>query len=239
MKHRNLALGGVATLTIASIFIAGTSFAQSQPRHSTPAEQAQTESLNAAQAAEPAIIYSAARGDAATKNAADIAPYNASVEAANAQAQAQYQNQLQDYQKRKGAYEAQSQAYENELKDYRDMPVVVEHHVIVDSPTVVTVAPEETHVVFTDRDRALVRLESIDNPDRELAGIPVEDRGGYRVGHFRFLTYQDEGQEKAVIMLRNNKNIALDDDHLRFDPEHDTVVANLTFDELNNMPARF
>ena len=40
-------------------------------------------------------------------------------------------------------------------------------------------------------------------------------------------------------MLRNNKSIAIDDDHLRFDADRDTVVADMTFDELNRMPARF
>lgn len=55
------------------------------------------------------------------------------------------------------------------------------------------------------------------NPDRELAGAPVEDPAGHLVGHFRHLTYQD-GPEEAVILLRNNKTVVLDDEHLRFGP---------------------
>jgi hypothetical protein len=53
------------------------------------------------------------------------------------------------------------------------------------------------------------------------------------------MTYQDGGREKAVITLNNNKSVAVADDHLRLDPDRDTVVADLTYDELNSMPARF
>jgi hypothetical protein len=82
-------------------------------------------------------------------------------------------------------------------------------------------------------------LRDVRNPDREIAGLPVADRGGVVVGHFRHMTYQDGGRERAVITLNNNKTIAVADDHLRLDPDRDTVVADLTYDELNSMPARF
>jgi hypothetical protein len=68
--------------------------------------------------------------------------------------------------------------------------------------------------------------------------LPVADRGGVVVGHFSHMTYQDEGREKAVITLNNNKSIAVTGDHLRLDPDRDTVLADLTYDELNSMPAR-
>jgi hypothetical protein len=42
-----------------------------------------------------------------------------------------------------------------------------------------------------------------------------------------------------VITLHNNKTVAVQEDHLRFDPNHSVVVADLSFDELNRMPARF
>jgi hypothetical protein len=105
---------------------------------------------------------------------------------------------------------------------------------------VVVTPPEEdvtapATVIVHDR---LVNFDELRDPDRELAGVPVEDRAGYLVGHFRHLTFED-GSEEAVITLRNNKTVVLDDEHLRFDPVNDVVVADLTFNELNSMPARF
>lgn len=242
MRNRTLALGSVASFAIAGALIATPCFAQSLPRYSTPQEQAQTDRLNAQQASEPAFIVSSSAPARSASNAADIAAYNASVAEANAQAQAQYQTQLQDYQDKSATYRAQRENYRQDLDAYQNSPPVIveEHHVIVDSPAVVTVEPDEHLVLeFPDRDRSLVSLEDIDSPDSELAGVPVEDRAGHIVGHFSYVTTQDGDEEKAVITLNNNKKIALDDDHLRFDADHDIVVADLTFDELNSMPARF
>jgi hypothetical protein len=239
MRYRNLVLGSATSLVAAGALFIAPCFAQSQPRYSTPSEQAQTDSLNAQQASEPGIIVS----DNTAANAAhegDIAAYNASVARQNAQAQAQYQAQLQDYQDKKSTFEADKQAYRQELDTYRDPPVVVEeHHVIVDEPAVVTVEPRDHVLDFPGRDRSLVSFDDIANPDREIGGMAVEDRAGHIVGHFKFLTFQDPGREKAVITLHNNKSIAVDDDHLRFDSNRNLVVADLSFDELNHMPARF
>lgn len=238
MRNRNFALGSVASFAIAGTLIAAPCSAQSSQRYSAPEEQAQTQNLNAEQASEPGFISSSVTGSSGSSNA-DVAAYNASVAEANAQAQAQYQTQLRDYREKKEVYDSQREAYRKDLDTYRDAPVVLEErHVIVDSPAVVTVEPQEHHALAFP-DRSLVSLGDIASPDRELGGVPVEDRAGHRVGHFRYLTFQDGGREKAVITLRNNKNIVLDDDHLRFDSGHDTVVADLTFDELNGMPARF
>ena len=241
MYKRNLVLGSATSLALAGVLLASPCFAQSQPRYSTPAEQAQTDRLNAREASEPGIIVSQPTSNN-EEIAADIAAYNASVAQQNAQAQAQYQTQLQDYQDKKSAFEAQRQAYRQELENYRDPPVVVEeHHVIVDdSPAVVTVVPSDERVLdFPGRDRSLVSFDDIADPDREIGGMPVEDRAGHVVGNFRYLTFQDPGHEKAVIKLRNNKSIAIDDDHLRYDSERNTVLADMSFDELNDMPARF
>jgi hypothetical protein len=242
MKNRNLALGSVASFAIAGTLIAAPCSAQSLPRTSTPQEQAQTEILNAQQASEPAYIVSPSAPVERASNADAIAAYNASVAAANAEAQARYQTQLKDYREKSEVYQAQRDDYRQDLDAYQNPPpdVVEEHHIILDSPAVVTVEPDERAALdFPDRDRSLVSLHDIDRPDSELAGVPVEDRAGHLVGHFAYVTSQDGGEEKAVITLRNNKKIVLDDDHLRFDTDHDTVVADLTFDELNSMPARF
>ena len=39
-------------------------------------------------------------------------------------------------------------------------------------------------------------------------------------------------------MLRNNKSVAIDDGHLRFDSDRNMVVADMSFDELNRMQER-
>ena len=229
MRSRNLVLGSAAGFAMAAAFLVTPSFAQTSPRDSTPAEQAETDRLNALQASEPAIIVSPAR----EQNAADIAAYNAVVAEANARAQAQYDAQLKDYQDKNSAYQAEKRGYQQQLDSYRDRTVTYDDHAAV-------YESDSRAVLAFPADRpALVALDDIVDPDRELGGTPVEDRTGYRVGHFRHLTFQDAGRQRAVIALRNKKNIVVDDVHLRFDPEHETVVADLTFDELNSMPARF
>ena len=237
MRNRNLVLGSVASFAFIGLALAtAPSIAQSLPRESTPAERAATEQLNANQASQPGIIVGV-RTEEPASVPPDVAAYNAQVAQANAAAEARYNSQLKDYQDKKQSYEQQNQTYQQQLGDYKDElanpPVVIEeHHVIVDRPAVVTVAPP-----FPGR--PLIDLHDVRNPDREIAGLPVADRAGVVVGHFRHMTYQDQGREKAVITLNNNKTIAVTDDHLRLDPDRDTVVADLTYDELNNMAARF
>jgi len=235
MKNRNLVLGSVASFAFTGLLLATTpSIAQIQPRESTPAERAATESLNEQQASGPDIIVGVRTQEQVPP---DVAAYNAQVAQNNAANEAQYNSQLRDYQAKKNAYDRQDQAYQQQLDTYKDQlanpPVVIEeHHVIVDRPAVVTVAPP-----FPGR--SLIDLRDVRDPDRQIGGLPVADRGGAVVGHFRHMTNQDGGREKAVITLNNNKTIAVMDDHLRLDPDRDTVVADLTFDELNSMPARF
>jgi len=98
----------------------------------------------------------------------------------------------------------------------------------------VILAPPATVVVH----ERLISFNDVRDPDSELAGAPVEDAGGYLVGHFRHMTYQD-GADEAVITLHNNKSVVVHEQHLRFDPVKDVVVADLGFNELNRLPARF
>ena len=85
----------------------------------------------------------------------------------------------------------------------------------------------------------IIDIDALGNPDRELEGMPIQDRFGNLVGHFRRLTVQDRGHEKAVITLYNDKTVVIEEDHLRFDPNNAMVVADLSYDELNRYPARF
>lgn len=241
MSQRNLILGSVASLALAGGLLAAVpGYAQSLPRYPTPDEQAQTQALNAEQAS----AVTTTTGIVAA-NPAD--PGYSEAIAQNSAAQAQYDAQLKDYrdraearlkeyQERTSAYDRQKQDYQTLLNDYADHPALG----VVETPSAgeVVVAPPEgaaATVIVHDR---LVNFDDLRDPDRELAGMPVEDRAGYLVGHFGHMTYQD-GPEKAVITLRNNKTVVLNDDHLRFDPVNDVVVADLSFNELNSMPARF
>jgi hypothetical protein len=240
MSQRNLVLGSVASLALAGAMIAAApGYAQSLPRYPTPAEQAQTEALNAEQASAPTtttVIVAA--------NAVDPG-YNAAI-AQHSAVQSQYDAQLKDYQDKANAYEKQKQDYQQRLEGYQGEHSLYraqasdyiedEHAAIVVAPPAaeVVVAPPATVVVH----ERLVNFDDVRDPDRELAGAPVEDLAGYMVGHFRHLTFQD-GREEAVITLHNNKTVVLDDEHLRFDPIKDVVVADLSFNELNRLPARF
>jgi hypothetical protein len=242
MSQPNLILGSLASLALSGgLLAAAPGYAQSLPRYPTPDEQAQTEALNAQQASAPTtttVIVAANPTDPG---------YSAAI-AQNSAAQAQYDAQLKDYrdradarlkeyQERTSAYDKQKQDYEALLNDYADdhpAPAVV---VTPPADQVVVVPPEGAPATVIVHDR-LVNFDELRDPDRELAGAPVEDRTGYLVGHFGHITYQD-GPEEAVITLRNNKTVVLDDEHLRFDPVNDVVVADLSFNELNSMPARF
>ncbi len=235
MANRKLVLSGVALA--GALLATAPSMAQKLPRESTPAERAATEQLNEQQASQPDVIVGVRTDD---RVPGEIAAYNAQVAQDNAQAQAQYNAQLKDYQNKKQSFEQQNQTYQQQLGDYKDQlanppPVVVEerHVVVHDAPVVV----EEHAVPFPGPN--LVDLRDLANPDRDIGGLPVADRAGVIVGKFGHMTYQDGGREKAVITLNNNKSVAITGDHLRLDPNRDTVLADLTYDELNSMPARF
>ena len=247
MNMRNLLLGGATSFAVVALAGAPLS-AQNLPRYSTPEEHAVTESLNSEQATVPGIIIP---DDSAAQ--ANYQSALASHDAAVAQQQAQYDAKLKDYQQKNSQYTDQAKAYQDQSAAYQaelanPPSVVIETapsaSVIVEDPppAAVVVAPpvlEERHVLVYPDMSALVHLGELANPDEEIGGIAVEDRFGNPVGHFRHMTFQDGGTEKAVITLHNNKSVAVQEDHFRFDPDHSVVVADLSFDELNRMPARF
>lgn len=232
MSQRNLVLGSVASFALAgAILAAAPGYAQSLPREPTPAEQAQTDALNAAQATAPTTttVINPGYNAAIAQNGAAQAQYDAQLKDYRDRADAR----LKDYQERTGAYDKQKQDYDTLLDRYSGTAVVV----TPPAAEVVVIPPEEEVATVIVHDR-LINFDDLRDPDRELAGAPVEDRAGYLVGHFRHLTYEG-GPEEALITLRNNKSVVLDDEHLRFDPVNRVVVADLSFNELNSMPARF
>ncbi len=220
MTKRNLVLGSAAGFAIAAA-LASFSYAQSLPRYPAPTEQAQTEALNAQQANQPSTVI-ASTETITTGVPPAIAVYNAQVAQSNAQARADYQAELKDYQQKRSDYDAQNRAFEDQLSQYNSQALEPPQHEII-----------------IEHASPLVEFRDLRNPDREAAGLPVRDRIGNMVGRFEHLTFQDAGREEAVISLHNNRTIVLDDRHLQLDPDHDTVVADLSYDELNRMPSRF
>jgi len=243
MRTRNLVLGSAASFAVAGLMlVAGPGNAQNLPRYSTPAEHAQTEALNAQQASEPGIIVATTPSDDAAYKA-QLDAHNQAL-AQHSNAETQYNSQLQQYDAQKKDYQAKSETYQEQAARYADPPdvVVVEEHpsaVIVEHPPAAVVVEPRHVLTYPDDHPGLVPLSRLVDPDREIAGVPVEDRAGYTVGHFRHMTFQDAGEPKAVITLHNNKTVAVRDDHLRFDANHATIVADLSYDELSSMPARF
>jgi hypothetical protein len=178
-----------------------------------------------------------------------------------------YQDKAAAYEKERQAYQAQADAYNTRTGIYGDRVATYADRVTTyaGAPAAdVTIAPRD-HVVIEDRyaappsdrvviapaprDRVvlafptghdrLVDIDALGDPDRELSGMPIQDRFGNLVGHFRRMTFQDAGREKAVLTLHNDKTVAIEEDHLRFDPDRAMVVADLSYDELNRYPARY
>lgn len=111
--------------------------------------------------------------------------------------------------------------------------------VVPETGRTVVVVPERDRLTYPGGHERLLELATIDDPDRDIANMPVEDRRGNIVGHFVRMTFQDNGIPKAVIALNNRKNVVVEDYHFRYDPDEAVVVADLSFDELDRMPARF
>jgi hypothetical protein len=108
-------LGSAASFAFMGVLLAtAPTMAQLQPRESTPAERAETESLNTQQASEPDIIVGVRTQDQASVPP-DIAAYNAQVAQNNAAAEAQYNAKLKDYQDKKQAYEQRTKPMSGNL----------------------------------------------------------------------------------------------------------------------------
>jgi hypothetical protein len=226
MITRNFVLAGVASLALAGAFFAAT------PGFAQDFETVETDRLNTDQATLPPA-----------PSPEDKAAYEAAL-AQHSQAQTQYDAQLQDYQARQRAYSdakqnydtrteayaAQSNIYQDEAAHYDADRGAFDGTVVIDGPD---------RFGYPDGHTRLWELGVLENPDREIGGVPVEDRAGHVVGHFRRMTFRDDNIPKAVITLNNNKTIILDEDHFRYDPDDIVVVADMDFDELNSMPARF
>jgi len=116
---------------------------------------------------------------------------------------------------------------------------VIEHPLASETIVAANTAPvvsDEWVTIYPHHER-LVVLNTISNPDAALRGIPVMDRSGKMIGTFQHMTLQDNGVPKALITLNDNKTVAVADDHLRIDPMAHIVVADLTYGQMDSMPA--
>jgi hypothetical protein len=68
-----------------------------------------------------------------------------------------------------------------------------------------------------------------------ISGIPVMDRMGNIVGSFQHMTVGDLGAQ-AVITLNDGRTVAVMDQHLRFDPMANMIVADLSYGQMDSMP---
>ncbi len=258
MMNRYLILGSVASLALA--VAASPAFAQSPPQYpdfSLPWESAETQSLNAQQASEPGVTVTTATASvtpdtsadvASNDTSSDVAAYNQALAAQQASQsqfsseQSAYNGQLSDFQAKQSAYQENSQDYQNKLNDYNarmqayrastKAPAVAE-------VTTVPVVQDQWVRIYPRGYRRLIVVETVTNADASLHGAPVMDAMGNVVGNFRHLTMQDGGIPEAVITLNNQKTVAVSDQHLRYDPMANMVIADLTYNQLESMPARF
>ncbi len=109
-----------------------------------------------------------------------------------------------------------------------ERPVIGETVVAENTVPAVT---DEWVAIYPHHER-LVVVNTVTNPDLSLRGASVMDRDGHMVG-----TFQHMMPGAAVITLSDNKTVAVSDSHLRFDPAAKIVVADLSYGQMDSMPA--
>ena len=198
---------------------------------------------------------------AADDTASDVVAYNQALAAQQA-SQSQYSNeqstynsQLSDFQSKQGAYQQSWQDYQSKLNAYNERmeryrarlaaetsawnaPVsgsVVSGEVVSTTPVI----QDQWVSIYPRGYRRLVIVDTLTNADTSLRGAPVMDAMGNVVGNFRHMSLQDGGIPEAVITLNNQKTVAVGDQHLRYDPMANMIVADLTYNQMESMPARF
>lgn len=183
-------------------------------------------------------------------------------------AKAQYDSELQIYNRKQQAYERQRSDYNARIDDYQrslnaPLPARMPDVVVVEdnTPDVVVVDPDtDTTVVVADPDDIVVldgddfaqrlfirnvpdpllRLEDVVDPNYELFNAPVLDSAGLPVGHFRRIETKVPGDLVAVVTLNGSRRtISMLTEHVRFDPDRRTIIADLTAREINRIPSGF
>jgi hypothetical protein len=253
MLNKNLVLGSVASLALAVAALPA--FAQSPPQYpdySLPWEQAATASLNAQQAAEPGVIVTTTTAETVTPdttaivasndNSADVVAYNQALAAEQANQaqfssdQAAYSTQLGVYQAKQGAFQQSWQDYQNRLNDYNAR--MQAYNTATTTVLAAPVVQDQWVAIYPRGYQRLVVVETMPNADLSLRGAPVMDAMGNVVGNFRHMILQNGAYPEAIITLNNQKTVAVRNQDLRYDPMTNMIVADLTYGQLESMPAR-
>ena len=116
-------------------------------------------------------------------------------------------------------------------------PLIEGRRVTIVAANTVPTTSDEWVTIYPHHER-LVVFNSISNPDVALRGIPVMDRSGNMVGTFSHMSVLHNGMSQALITLKDNKTVAVADQHLRIDPTANIVVADLSYGQMDSMPAQ-
>jgi hypothetical protein len=220
MKLRTLVLGSAASLSLAgALAFATPGFAQSDmnpPQVSSPAEQQQTEQLNAQAADGTTASPAQLNGDAAAGNAP---------QAQQSAQQQQYQQQQQQYQSQQAQYQDQSARYDRNIRRYDSAQYYFTDY------------PRHAYAYRYGDDAQLVRLYLIAEPSQQLAQAPVEGPDGQWVGKVRNVEIATDGRPARVeVALNRRVSVWVNPGNLRFDPADHIVFTDLTRADLWQLP---
>jgi hypothetical protein len=217
--HISLAVSGLA---LSAFLIAAPVLAQDRvgagglpTNESTPAEKAQTQSLNNQIQADNAAAEAQA-AQAQAQHDAQVAATNAQANANDAQYQAQqrqYQGQLQQNQNAQADYAARTQQYHDLRARYASERAAYRRG-----------AWPERYSSW--------RLQS----DARLIGDRVEIISGARVGTVDYVVRAPGGRVEALaITLDNGKRVWIDENDIRFNRTNGVIVTNLDRGDLYRM----
>jgi hypothetical protein len=236
MVTRKLVLGSAASLLISGAMAgAGPVLAQS--------------------ASDPALAYSSARA----QYDAELREYNREQLAYERQ-RSEYNAKIDNYQR---ALSAPARLPDAVVVDDPDPDVVVvdrdgDTTVIVDDDRLddrtVVIRDEDPDVVVVVVDRddfaerlitrnvpvPLIRLEDVADANYELFNAPVLDSAGLPIGHFRRIETKVPGDLVAVVTLNGSRRtISMLTEHVRLDPDRQTIISDLTAREIERIPSGF
>jgi hypothetical protein len=216
-KHYLATAAGIAL----ALAISAPSFAQQEvgpngPQVSTPAEKAQTQTLNSAQPTGSYVDPAVANGAASpsqpvpAEGVAAAASQTSTIDAQTEAQQQQYQAQRQDYM-------AQQQQYANTEDTYEHQRAAYEF--------------ERRHPATWWHDRyehaRYIKLFTVDRPD--LLEVAVTDRNGFLVGKIDDLNRATDGHIIRVRLRLNEGRMAwIEGDAIRYYPEDKLMMVDLT-----------
>jgi hypothetical protein len=131
-----------------------------------------------------------------------------------------YEQSRENYETQRQTFETQQDIYEDQAQDYADLTDDVFDNETIDARDVVR----------------LERLETFADDGAAIAGSPVRDRFGRNIGNFRYVRFDNNGLPHAVIALSGLRRIQVPAEDLRYDPDRDIVLADLSYAELERMP---